>query len=188
MNTKQLQNIISQGEGLTVEFKKAKNQLPNNLFETVCAFLNRSGGEILLGVHDDRTIEGINENVIEQLTKEIANLSNNPQKLFPSFLLEPQIIDFKEEDVFITEVPLVAMSKNDPVNAPVNDLVNDLVNERQKKIYRILQSNSYITGQELANQLIVSLKTIKRDLAKLKSLNLIQRVGSDKTGHWRIIN
>ena len=82
-----IQDIISKGEGLRVEFKKAKNKLPSNLFETICAFLNKSGGEIILGVDDNKNIEGVDENVIEQLTKEIANLSNNPQKLFPSFLV-----------------------------------------------------------------------------------------------------
>ena len=33
---------ISEGEGLTTEFKTAKEYLPDNLFETVCAFLNRN--------------------------------------------------------------------------------------------------------------------------------------------------
>jgi ATP-dependent DNA helicase RecG len=47
-----IQKILTQGEGLTVEFKLAKSELPSSLFETVCAFLNRSGGTILLGVSD----------------------------------------------------------------------------------------------------------------------------------------
>ncbi len=106
MKIDQIKKIISQGEGLTVEFKKATKQLPNNLFETVCAFLNRSGGEMLLGVHDDRTIEGINENIAKQLTKEIANLSNHPQKLFPSFLLEPQIVDIVGKKLIYIFVPI----------------------------------------------------------------------------------
>lgn len=40
MTQNEIQHIINKGEGLTVEFKTAKNQLPQNLFETVCAFLN----------------------------------------------------------------------------------------------------------------------------------------------------
>ncbi len=106
MTPKKIKHIIAQGEGLTIEFKKAKNKLPNTLFETICAFLNRSGGEILLGVHDNKTIEGINENSVEQLTKEISNLSNNPQKLFPSFLIEPQIIDFDSKKLIYIFVPI----------------------------------------------------------------------------------
>ena len=106
MKAKELSHIIKQGEGLKIEFKKAKNKLPKNLFETVCAFLNRSGGKIVLGLGDDKNILGIDSNSVEQLTKEIANLSNNAQKLFPTFLLEPQIIDYKEKKLIYIFIPI----------------------------------------------------------------------------------
>lgn len=38
-----LKEIIAQGEGVEVEFKKAASTLPTSLFETICAFLNRKG-------------------------------------------------------------------------------------------------------------------------------------------------
>lgn len=38
----ELLNIIKNKESITVEFKKAKDSLPSNLFESVCAFLNRN--------------------------------------------------------------------------------------------------------------------------------------------------
>lgn len=84
-----IRQLLEKGEGISVEFKKAKTQLPSNLFDSVCAFLNRDGGTILLGVSDDKTIEGLNNKSAEMMCKTIANLSNNPQKLFPSFLIEP---------------------------------------------------------------------------------------------------
>ena len=42
--------FVEDGEGVTTEFKEAKTGLPKNLFETVCAFLNRNGGHIFLGI------------------------------------------------------------------------------------------------------------------------------------------
>ena len=111
-NKQKLQDIISQGEGLTIEFKKAKNRLPNNLFETVCAFLNKTGGEIILGVDDDKTIVGVDDKVVEQLAKEIANMSNNPQKLFPSFLLQPHIIEIEEKKLIYIFVPISSQVHN----------------------------------------------------------------------------
>lgn len=74
MNKNKLQNIILQGEAITVEFIKTNKQLPENLFETICAFLNRNGGEILLGVDDDKNVLGVDENVVEQLSKQIINI------------------------------------------------------------------------------------------------------------------
>ena len=67
-----IKHIISRGESISIEFKKAGNQLPKNLFETVCAFLNRKGGEIILGVDDNKNIIGIDDNKIDIFCKQIA--------------------------------------------------------------------------------------------------------------------
>lgn len=101
-----IQLILEQGEGISVEFKKAGSQLPDNLFDSICAFLNRNGGTILLGVSDDKSIQGVNPNSAEMLCKNIANLSNNPQKLFPSFLIEPKIVEFEGYTLIHIFVPV----------------------------------------------------------------------------------
>lgn len=80
-----IKQLILQGEGITTEFKKAEKGLPQSLFETICAFLNKAGGIILLGIDDDKSIVGINPDKAEQYCKDIANVSNNPQKFSPSF-------------------------------------------------------------------------------------------------------
>jgi predicted HTH transcriptional regulator len=51
MLAERLNSVIKQGEGINIEFKECKNKLSNEVFETVCAFLNRFGGELLLGVN-----------------------------------------------------------------------------------------------------------------------------------------
>ena len=40
---------------------------------------------------------------------------------------------------------------------------------------------------ELSNILNVTHKTIKRDIEKLKNRGLIERIGPDKGGHWKMI-
>lgn len=84
---KNLLNIIKKGEGIHTEFKLANNGLPKNLFETVCAFLNREGGYIFLGVDDDKKIVGIPKEKISKLKKEFSNLCNNEQKINPTVYL-----------------------------------------------------------------------------------------------------
>lgn len=84
-----MEQILANRESLTLEYKEAAYALPSNLFETVCAFLNRDGGLIVLGVADDGTVAGVNPDAVERLKVEIANLSNNPQKLDPPYLLFP---------------------------------------------------------------------------------------------------
>jgi len=52
LTVKEIKHLISNGESLTLEFKSCQNQLSESVFESVCAFLNRSGGHILLRVTD----------------------------------------------------------------------------------------------------------------------------------------
>ena len=44
--------LITGGEGLSVEFKACRNRLNRDVYQTVCAFLNRHGGTLLLGIDD----------------------------------------------------------------------------------------------------------------------------------------
>ncbi|NML67062.1 hypothetical protein HHL22_17790 [Hymenobacter sp. RP-2-7] len=56
MTVEQVRQLLAQGEGIRVEFKEAAMALPDSFFDTACAFLNREGGTILLGVADDSTV------------------------------------------------------------------------------------------------------------------------------------
>jgi ATP-dependent DNA helicase RecG len=43
-----VERLLSQPESLNLEFKQARNGLPGDVFESVCAFLNRQGGHLVL--------------------------------------------------------------------------------------------------------------------------------------------
>ena len=72
-------------------------------------------------------------------------------------------------------------SKNEPVNDPVK------LDEVERKILEEIETNSNVTRKELANLLNLSEATIKRKLSNLKKCNIIERVGSDKKGFWKIL-
>lgn len=78
---------IAGGESITTEFKECRNKLPKNLFETICAFLNRMGGDIFLGVADDGAITGVEESCVPQIKKDISSLCNNANKIAPTVYL-----------------------------------------------------------------------------------------------------
>lgn len=78
MTTKQIKQLIAKGEGIEVEFKESYNSLARSVYETICAFLNRRGGHILLGVKDDKTITGVNEASIPAQLDTLAKDMNNP--------------------------------------------------------------------------------------------------------------
>ena len=138
-------DILKKGEGISVEFKRAKNKLPENLFDTVCAFLNRNGGTILLGVADNGTIVGVDSDAVQQMKKDIANLSNNPQKLFPAFLFDVQDVEFEGKCLIHFFVP--ASSQVHTCNGKVYDRSVDgdfilKTGEQIKSLY-VRKSNLY---------------------------------------------
>ena len=68
---------------------------------------------------------------------------------------------------------------NDTVK-PKNDTVNDTV-------FSLIKSDKNITAIEMSHHLKISVSTIRRKIKSLKEQGLIERVGSDKIGFWKII-
>lgn len=60
MTPEKLKDIITRKEGIEIEFKKSQDNLARSVYESICAFLNRKGGHIVLGVDDNRNIVGVN--------------------------------------------------------------------------------------------------------------------------------
>ncbi|GHV47197.1 ATP-dependent DNA helicase RecG [Synergistales bacterium] len=83
-----LRQLISDGEGLTVEFKRCTDKLTNTVFETVSSFSNRYGGYMLLGVEDDGEVTGVNANAVVGIKKNFANTLNNPERFAPTLFIE----------------------------------------------------------------------------------------------------
>jgi len=104
-NIAKIKELIKQGEGIAVEFKECKSSLSANVFETVCAFLNRNGGELLLGVNDNGKIIGIDEARIEQIKKDFATTVNNPQKINPAFYLTIEELLVNKKAILYIYVP-----------------------------------------------------------------------------------
>lgn len=76
------------------------------------------------------------------------------------------------------------------VNEKVNDRVNKKVNERvtdpEEKVLQLLSIDPGYTVSKLAEKLSVSRKTIAAHLKKLKEKGIIERVGSARSGYWKI--
>ncbi len=77
---------------------------------------------------------------------------------------------------------LVKQTTDVPINVPINVPVK--ISSNGKKIIDILKENPHITTAQMAEQIGVSDKTIKRAVSELKDAGLIERVGSNKTGYW----
>lgn len=104
-NEKQLIELIRKGEGVGLEFKTCRNQINRDVYETVCAFLNRYGGTILLGVADSGDIQGIEQDALAQVKKDFVTAINNPQKINPPAYLSVNEVTIEGRPVLRIYVP-----------------------------------------------------------------------------------
>lgn len=183
--THALQQTFSIGETVAVEFKRCGNGIPPDTYETVCAFLNRFGGDIYFGVLDD---------------------GSGARKLFkyprPFAGSEPTLL---EGDIFQTSLALSAdwfvvdspsndgtnnsVPKNDGTisNAPVNASVNVPVKVPVKdKVLELVRQCPGINRRQLAKALEVDVKTIARAVNDLAGL--LEHRGSPKTGGYHLVS
>lgn len=68
----------------------------------------------------------------------------------------------------------------------VDRLVEGLV-DSQKMIIRLIIENPLISKKEMSERIGISTTAIDKNISTLKKKDIINRVGSDKSGRWEII-
>jgi len=63
---------------------------------------------------------------------------------------------------------------------------NNPRNKTRNKILELIEKNKDITTKELSEKLKLAAKNIEWHIQVLKNENIIERVGSKKTGSWKI--
>lgn len=107
----------------------------------------------------------------------------------------------KEDFVFMDNftrviIPYAVTSSNTDENVAEN-YINEL-SERQQLIIKTILGIAQNVAENVAEKIIVNTKylserlgvnrkTVQRDLTELVEKNLVRWVGSDKTGHWEVI-
>ena len=62
------------------------------------------------------------------------------------------------------------------------------INETQRKIINLIKSNPNITQKIMMEKINLSRPAITLNLKQLKDKKIIERVGSDRKGYWKIVN
>ena len=165
MTVKRMEQLLAEGEGLTVEYKKCKDKLSNSVYETVCAFSNRYGGHLILGVDDDGTPIGINRAASMQLRKDFVNTLNNPKKMSPSLFLNLEEVDFNGVLLLYAYVPPSAQiqscngkiyDRNDDADQDVTKFADRMaqIAIRKSSAYTEREVFPYVTDNELRFDLV----------------------------------
>jgi len=105
MDKNRLHNVLAVGETVAVEFKRCSNGVMPDTYETVCAFLNRFGGDVYLGVEDDGAVRGVPANAAIDILKNIISTASNPEIISPTVCLAPEILEFEQKTIIRIHVP-----------------------------------------------------------------------------------
>lgn len=202
MNRKKVLELIEQGEGLHIEFKQRFSTYEKMAKELI-AFANTSGGFLILGVDDDKSIYGIeSEKSDYELIKETAEKYCEPPIDFQTHLFEIEnkeimvveisesnnkphrIQDYKKE--LDLNSALVYLRVNDKSILASKEMIkllqtqnsgkslkNYFVGTNEKIVFDYLDKHEKITVKELSRIANISERRASRTLIKLVRANIL---------------
>ncbi|GHT13792.1 ATP-dependent DNA helicase [Bacteroidia bacterium] len=88
------------------------------------------------------------------------------------------LVSFKNINVTPPITPLIT--------PPITPLITPPITELEGKILGIIENNATITAQKLAVELNIGIDTVKEYIENLKNKNVLQRIGNNRTGYWKI--
>lgn len=127
-----------------------------------------------------------------RLAKLAENIGFGIDRLLSWKQLTGQNVNIRSERDFVCVTlyfnsDVVENIADDVVENVVSNVVEKL-NDRQNKIIELLRQEPTLSASQLAQQVSSTLRTVQRDLARLRYLEIISRNGSDKKGFWTITN
>ena len=175
MTRERLENILKIGETVAVEFKRCGGNIESDVYETVCSFSNRFGGDIFLGVLDDGTVSGVPEKAAPSLVKNFISVLANPDLFTPTLCLDPQIMQYKDKTLIHIHVPVggdvVSYKKN--IYNRINDSDVKVTSSsdiaqmyiRKQEIFTERRVYPYIKMEDLRLDLLPMVRTLAKNNA-----------------------
>lgn len=178
--------IIEIGENYYTEFKRCGKGIESDVYETVCSFSNHYGGNILCGVLDDGSINGIPKKAAESMVKNFVSVISNHDLFSPTIFLEPEVINVNGKSIIFIHVP--ASAEVHTYKKIIYDRINDSdvkvtstsriaeMYIRKQNIFTEQKVFKYVTLKELKTDII----DMCRKLAVIKNENHPWKSMSDK--------
>ncbi|MDR0941987.1 MAG: DeoR family transcriptional regulator [Bacteroidales bacterium] len=75
---------------------------------------------------------------------------------------------------------------NGVVKVEYESSAENVTENRESKILDLIGEDNTITTAQIADKLQVARMTIHRDIEKLKAKGLLERIGANKGGYWKV--
>ena len=113
----------------------------------------------------------------------LANITNRTNELFGD--KENHVFFKTEYGFFKTIIYNAKYNANDGTTNGTNDYSN--LNEQEKTVLLFIKKNNHLSLDEMSSAINIPRRTLARIISSLKEKGLIERIGSNKTGHWEVI-
>ncbi len=118
---------------------------------------------------------------VETLIKENQNEYYRVLRASDSDAASTRFVEFMLSLIKNTIVEIIETEKK------VTRKVTRKVTPNQRKIIEEIKNNPFVTQEELASIIGIARKNIVSNMRKLQMDGLIERFGSDKNGHWKVV-
>ncbi|WP_296008777.1 RNA-binding domain-containing protein [uncultured Adlercreutzia sp.] len=105
MDRSVFEEFLRQGESTTVEFKRCGSTPGQDVFETLCSFANRSGGNLFLGITDEGNVQGLPADKLLEIERNLINCTCNPNLFNMPPSIEFERIEYENAWVLRVWVP-----------------------------------------------------------------------------------
>ncbi len=95
---------------------------------------------------------------------------------------------FKEEQLPTPEFQNISDGFMVTIYSSSSSKLGDKLGDNQRSILESVKNNPHISLSQLSKTIGISQTAIENNIAKLKGLGILKRIGPDKGGHWEIIN
>ena len=192
--------IIKQGEGLTIEFKRTVDS-PYKIAKTISSFANTSGGTLLVGVADTGLLLGVNSELAElqKLEKAASQLVEVPLMIhFKTEILDNKRIIRVEVDESPEKPHYAVNEKNERIiyirikdkSVPIPKMLIQgegdfdteklLASRHVKSLISYLRSTDSVTARGFSRIINISEKRAERMLNELAAKQILLKISKAK--------
>lgn len=157
MTIEEIRHIISQGEGMTVEFKDSRGGVPDSFYESAVSLSNTDGGVILLGVDDDGVIMGLTVEECKCMQKDLVTALNAPECVWPSIYVQPFTITLSEGSIVVCQISVSSQVHQYKTNIFIREEDADIIiTDNQQKIGDLyLRKRNFFTETTIYSHLTI---------------------------------
>lgn len=189
-----IKDLIRNGESKTVEFKVDFPQ-KNQIVKAVCAFANRAGGFLIIGVNDFGNIVGICESMVDDYLDRISNIIHD--NVFPMIIPEVYTYKLDNKTIIVTQVypgntPPYYIRSEGKANGTyirigkTNKLADDEILQELERI-RMNKSfdeeiNKEVNDKDISDLINIFINSLGKQITseKLENLNLVISINNIK--------